>query len=195
MKTSLFRSTAIALALGLAGVAQAAVCNTQDNCANGSTIIITDTTQPNTGTAEVTATLSPSTTYDWRYLVDEPSPQTPANIETVVEGLFGVNVTEVGNLTLGGQQNGSFTVSGLGSFDYLAVHFGGSELFYHFDAAVTSALIAVAASDIGGLSNWRAYSSGVVPLPGAIWLFLSALGVFGLRRKFAGGQSGSPTAA
>jgi hypothetical protein len=137
--------------------------------------------------------LTPSTTYDYIYLVDPPSPQNSSTIEGVVESLFGVNVSPKGEVTLDTTVN-SFTVNGIGSFDYLAVHFGGSELFYHFDAAVTQAIITVTNSTIGGLSNWRAYTSAV-PIPGAAWLFLSALGVFGLRRKFAGGQSGSPTAA
>jgi hypothetical protein len=196
MKTSPFRSTAVALLLGLAGAAQAVTCTAPNQCGGPTTtpftITVNDTTQPNTGSASVTLATTPIRSTEWIFLVNDPNPQDPATIEGVVEGLFGVNVNQVGSATLSGDANGSFTVSG-GSFDYLAIHFGGSELIYHLASAVTSATITVANSTIGGLSNWRTFST--VPIPGAVWLFLSALGVFGLRRKFAGGQSGSPTAA
>lgn len=79
------------------------------------------------------------------------------------------------------------------AFNYLAIHFGGSELFFYWDNAINSFSI----SDFkdvtecedgrgGGISNFRAYRDGLseVPLPAAGWLFGSALiGLMGLRRK------------
>jgi hypothetical protein len=206
MKTSLLRNTAIALAVGLAGVAQAAPIFSapdQGGTIPPNTFVVTDTTQPNTGTATVTVGTSPSTTGEWVFRVEDVNPQTATAVGNALEASFtgtpsNLDTKLVAESNLGGVQNGTFTVdpAGTQTFDYLAVHFGGSELFLHFFTAVQTATITVANSTIGGLSNFRAYTSGVVPLPGAVWLFLSALGVFGLRRKFAGGsQAGTPTAA
>jgi hypothetical protein len=207
MKTSLFRSTAIALALGLAGVAQAApIFSAPDQggtfASTPTTFTVTDTTQPNIGTATVTVGTSPSTAGEWVFRVNDPNPQDATTVGNALETAFtgtpsNLDTKLVADATLSGQANGTFTVdpAGTQTFDYLAVHFGGSELFVHFLTAVQTATITLANSTIGGLSNFRAYSTNVVPLPGAAWLFLSALGVFGLRRKFAGGQSSGPTAA
>jgi hypothetical protein len=210
MKTSLFRNTAIALAVGLAGVAQAApIFSAPDQggtfATTPTTFVVTDTTQPVSGTASVTiSTTAPSSTAgEWVFRVDQITPLNATTIGNAVEASFtgtpsNLDSQLVSESALGGQQNGTFTVdpAGTQTFDYLAVHFGGSELFVHFLTAVQTATITLANSTIGGLSNFRAYSTNVVPLPGAVWLFLSALGVFGLRRKFAGGsQAGTPTAA
>ena len=208
MNTSLFRSTAIALALGLAGVAQAAPIFVAPNqggtfASTPTTFSVSDTTQPNIGTASVTTGTSPSTAGEWVFLVNDPNPQDATTVGNAMEAVFtgtpsNLDTKLVADSLLSGQANGTFTVdpAGTQTFDYLAVHFGGSELFLHFLTAVQTATITLSNSTIGGLSNYRAYSTNVVPLPGAVWLFLSALGVFGLRRKFAGGsQAGTPTAA
>ena len=208
MNTSLFRSTAIALALGLAGVAQAAPIFVAPNqggtfASTPTTFSVTDTTQPVTGSASVTVSTSVSTAGEWVFRVEDPNPQDATTVGNAMETAFtgtpsNLDTKLVSDSLLSGQANGTFTVdpAGTQTFDYLAVHFGGSELFLHFLTGVQTATITLANSTIGGLSNFRAYSTNVVPLPGAIWLFLSALGLFGLRRKFAGGsQAGSPTAA
>ena len=204
MNTSLFRSTAIALALGLAGVAQAAPIFVAPNqggtfASTPTTFSVSDTTQPNIGTASVTVGTSPSTAGEWVFLVNDPNPQDATTVGNAMEAVFtGTPSTLDSGVVAQDNVSGAFTVdpAGTQTFNYLAVHFGGSELFLHFLTAVQTATITLSNSTIGGLSNYRAYSTNVVPLPGAVWLFLSALGVFGLRRKFAGGsQAGTPTAA
>jgi hypothetical protein len=196
MNTSLFRSTAIALALGLTGVANAATCTAPDQCGNftsGTPFVVNDTTQPVIGSATVTVNASG----EYVFLVNDPNPQDATTVGNALEAAFGAPATLSNNVVGEANVSGStFTFDPAGTFDYLAVHFGGSELFLHFASAIGAVTLNLTNSTIGGLSNFRAYSSNAIPLPGAVWLFLSALGVFGLGRKFAGGrQAGSPTSA
>ena len=121
------------------------------------------------------------------------NPQNPAAVKGYTEDVF--NLTP-GSLTLvdfGDQTSdtaGAFATEV--AFNYLAVHFGGSELFFNWNTGITSFTIAdfknVTAGEDGkggGLSNFRAYSGvSAVPLPAAGWLLGSALmGFMGLRRK------------
>lgn len=91
----------------------------------------------------------------------------------------------------------SVTISSDVAYDYLAVHFGGYEVFFHF-AGLVAAGTDFTISGIsttkpngsngggGGLSNYRVYNSGIseVPVPAAAFLFGPALlGFMGLRRK------------
>jgi hypothetical protein len=199
MNTSLFRSTAIALALGLTGVAQAATCTAPNQCGNftsGTPFVVNDTTQPVIGSATVTVNAAG----EYVFNVEDPNPQDATTVGNALEAAFGAPATISNNVV--GQANlsgGTFTFdpAGAATFDYLAVHFGGSELFLHFASAIQAVTLTLTNDTIGGLSNFRAYSgTPTVPIPGAAWLFLSALGVFGLGRKFAGGrQTGSLTTA
>ena len=122
------------------------------------------------------------------------TPQNPTNLQAATEEAFGLGS---GSLTFVKEMDvpdtsPSFFTSDTG-FNYLAIHFGGSELFFYWDVAINSFSIAnykglTAGEDGngGGISNYRAYSDGLseVPVPAAGWLFGTALlGLMGLRRK------------
>lgn len=63
-------------------------------------------------------------------------------------------------------------------FNYLAIHFGLTEIVFYYATPINQFSISGLPQDI---SNFRAYS--VVPLPAAAWLFISAIGgLFGWRR-------------
>ena len=122
------------------------------------------------------------------------------NVGDVIEDTFGLPAnTFAPEATL----SGTFKVDSLGDvpstivtttipYDYLAFHLGKYSVFFHFAttvAANTNFNLAVTkeqGTQGGGLSNWRAYNSGVseVPVPAALFLFAPALlGFLGLRRK------------
>lgn len=71
----------------------------------------------------------------------------------------------------------------------LAIHLGGqgggNELLFFFDTPITS--FDVDTFSQGGssnLSNFRAYNTGVMPIPAAVWIFGSGLlGLIGIARK------------
>ncbi len=106
----------------------------------------------------------------------------PANTfadEGTLSGTFKDNISGASN-----------TIISTIPYDYLAVHFGGFEVFFHFASLVTPGtgftISDISATRGGGISNWRAYNSGVseVPVPAALFLFAPALlGFLGLRRK------------
>jgi hypothetical protein len=199
MKTSLFRNTAIALALGLAGVANASSITPTSGTTPFSFTVV-DTNGAGSGTATFLLTTAPTGTSTSLQFVDTnpPGGQSATNIGDLLETSFGLSSTALTVVDQCDQCSTNPMVidpAGSTTFNYLAVHLGGSELLFHFLSPVLSASINLTSGGLGGFSDWRAYTTSAVPLPGAAWLFLSALGVFGLRRKFAGGQSGSPTAA
>lgn len=77
------------------------------------------------------------------------------------------------------------------AFNYLAVHFGQAELLFYWNNPITSFTFTDLDGKKGfvkGLSNYRAYSDSVspVPVPAAAWLFGSVIGLFGVtRRRFS----------
>jgi hypothetical protein len=130
------------------------------------------------------------------------TPQNPATIQQALVDAF-PQLTSTSQISLvGACDNGAncgtsssvsnstgFRVNTTSAFDYLAIHLGGGELFFHWNAPVTSALLS--GLDTGSISNFRAFTSGVVssvPIPGALGLFLSALGVLGIGRGLKGRQ-------
>ena len=121
------------------------------------------------------------------------TPQNPTSVKGYMEDVF--NLTP-GSLTLVGQADQEGDAAGAFSsnaaFNYLAIHFGGSELFFNWNTGINSFTIAdfknITAGEDGkggGLSNFRAYTDvSAVPLPAAAWLFGSALmGFVGFSRK------------
>ena len=66
-------------------------------------------------------------------------------------------------------------------FDYLAVHIGGGELFFNWAHPITAFTLSGDGKwSSSSISNYRAYLA--TPLPGALALFLGALGMLGARR-------------
>ncbi|MES2662014.1 MAG: VPLPA-CTERM sorting domain-containing protein [Pseudomonadota bacterium] len=122
------------------------------------------------------------------------TPQNPNSIQGYTEEAFGLvedSLTFVKAADVADVSPSTFTSDT--AFNYLTIHFGGSELFFYWDNAINSFSIADfkgvtsgADGNGGGISNYRAYSDGLseVPLPAAGWLFGSALvGLMGLRRR------------
>lgn len=146
--------------------------------------------QPNDGSIDLppngfTATYSPASAVASIWFSSSISPQNVTSIAQTISSQFGVDLELVG-------QNDSFSSGSisLGSaFDVLAVHLGGAgggnELLFFFDAPITSFdVMTFSQGGSNNLSNFRAYSTGVVPVPAAMWLLASALlGFVRLRRK------------
>lgn len=89
----------------------------------------------------------------------------------------------------------ALTLTNVSPFDYLAVHFGSNELFFHWASPIVSATLTAIdpTTFAAGLSNYRSYLT--TPVPGALALFLGALGFLGLRRKVVQPRGAEPMAA
>ncbi len=122
------------------------------------------------------------------------TPQNPVNLQAATEEAFGLvsgSLTFVGEADVPDTSPSEFNSNT--AFNYLTIHFGGSELFFYWDNAINSFSIADykditggADGTGGGISNYRAYSDGLteVPIPAAGWLFGTALLAFmGLSRR------------
>ena len=122
------------------------------------------------------------------------TPQNVINIQDATEEAFGLTSGSLSFVAEAAVQDTSpSSFASNIAFNYLAIHFGGSELFFYWDNAINSFSIAdykgITGGEDGkggGISNYRAYSDGLsaVPVPAAGWLFGTALlGLMGLRRK------------
>lgn len=138
-------------------------------------------------------TYSPTPAAEILFVDENITPQNPVNIQAATETGFGLpagSLNFVGETAVADTSSSSF-ISDV-AFNYLAIHFGGSELFFRWTDAINSFSISDfkdvtegADGTGGGISNFRAYSDLTpIPLPAAGWLFGSALiGLMGLRRK------------
>ena len=143
-------------------------------------------------------TYSPGATQVYHGTNADFNPQNPANIESVIESIPGTGIADLtfvgacdgggcdGNSSQSGNGNTSGTFADPDGFNVLALHFGNNELVFIFSSLVTNFEV----SGLGnGISNWRAYGDTkltTIPVPGAIWLFGSAIvGFIGFKRRVA----------
>jgi hypothetical protein len=203
MKTPFLRTLAVATFVGLAGAAQAAVMTAAVDVAGN--FIVIDSTGPQ-APQSYDFNVNPSTHPNAVvfYDVNPSGGQSVTNIATLLADAYSVPAsTLVSSSTCDAISGGctgmtttstSFSLAGVSAFDYLALHIGGGELFFHWSQPITSMTLLALDGFPGGLSNYRAYLT--TPVPGALVLFLSALGFIGARRKLAArGQSGAPALA
>jgi hypothetical protein len=201
MSLPLYRSLLLASALAFAGAAQASPVTANVDLAGN--FSVTDITPPPQNPVTYHFNVAPTTYPIPAIYYDTNVPdQSAANIATDIAAAYGVSastlalVGQCDNLPCAGTTatSNQFSVTSASPFDYLAIHFGGGELFFHWAAPITSAVVtALDGSFPGGLSNYRSYLT--TPLPGALALFLGALGFLGLRRKLVQPAGAEPMAA
>jgi hypothetical protein len=202
MNISFLRPLAVVALLGLAGAAQAAIMTAPVSASGDFTV--TDTTGPGTPLSydfnvQPTTNPNPVIFYD----TNPPGGQDATSIATLLASAYTVPVATLVNASncdsvAGGctgttSTSGSFSIAGVQAFDYLAIHLGGGELFFHWAQPITGMTLLALDGFPGGVSNYRSYLS--TPVPGALALFLGALGFLGLRRKLAQREPAAPAMA
>lgn len=192
MKT-IFRPLCAALLASAAAVSHAATW-TQPAITGGDSFTVTYKNQ----TTNLSVAPGGLSAGDVRYYDSNLTPQSPPAILGYVATQFNVapstlslaaycnsDGTNCSGASVSGPvtgQQGTYSLSTTSAFDYLAVHLGGGELLFHW--AIPTRSFSIAGLSVGSLSDYRAYSSvSAVPLPGAAWLFLSALGLGGAARR------------
>jgi hypothetical protein len=213
MSRTLFRPLLLASVLAFAGAAQAAVMTAPVDAAGNFTV--TDTTVPPPGSPDAYYTFNIAPSTNPTGTVPDPRPaiyydenvpnQSVNDIRINVAAAYSVDAATLSTAStcdnLSGPCTGAtatsnqLTLTNVSPFDYLAVHFGSNELFFHWATPITSAVLTAISPDafVAGLSNYRSYLT--TPLPGALALFLGALGFLGLRRKLVQPAGAEPMAA
>jgi hypothetical protein len=199
MKTSLLRTMVATAVIGLAGVSHAATMSVPVSPTGNFTV--TDTTGPQSPetfnfTVVPTTNPYPVVFYD----TNPPSDQSVAGIGGLIATAYTLPSAPAAASScdnIGGGCTGmtatstTFSLTNVAAFDYLALHFGGGELLFHWAQPITTMTLTALNGFPGGLSNYRSYLA--TPIPGALALFLTAMGILGARRRFA--QSSSPQPA
>lgn len=206
MKLRSLRPILAATALACAGAAQAAVMDPPVVPDGNGYFTLTDSTGPHAPVyydmkVDPTTAPLPVIYFD----TNPPSSQNPGSLAALMAPYFDADASTLtlasscdkivgggcANVTSSATQ---FSVAGA-TFDYLALHFGGGELFFHW-AQPQSSMTLTVPGGFPGLSDYRAYLGPLAtPVPGALGLFLSALGLLGLGRKFARPAAAEPTPA
>ena len=102
------------------------------------------------------------------------------------------SITDGDSGITGTYNGGAGTVNSTTPFNYLAIHYDAKELYFYWDTPITSFTIGDGnggqnSGDLNqDISNYRAYN--VVPIPGAVWLFGTALvgfAAFARKKKMA----------
>jgi hypothetical protein len=195
-----FRLLLLASVLAFAGAAQAATMTAPVDAAGNFTV--TNTTGPHkpvnySFNINPTTYPNPTVYYDLNAFA-----QSPAVIKTHIAAAYSTSASLLATASTcdhfpcaGGTATSTrLTLTNVSPFDYLAVHFGANELFFHWASPITSVVLTALCDGFpAGLSNYRSYLSLTTPVPGALALFVGALGFLGLRRKVVQPRSGEPT--
>ena len=185
---AIFRPLCAAMLLSAAAVSHAATW-TQPAISGGDSFAVTYKNK----TTNLTVSPGGLSTGDVRYYDGNLTPQSPDAILGYVATQFSVapatlslaaycnsDGTNCSGASVSGPASGIYSFNTTSAFDYLAVHLGGGELLFHW--AIPTSSFTITGLTGGALSDYRAYVSSV-PLPGAAWLFLSALGLGGAARR------------
>lgn len=145
---------------------------------------------------------SPSPAVQVKYYNDNITPQSPANIRSVVNTQFGLSgLSAVGAAvsycdhptsdctagTSAGFSGGVNSYTSAAAYDYLAIHFGKGELLFHWAAPVAAGTTFTIAGLPKGLSNYRAFISPV-PEPETYAMLLAGLGLLGFLARCRQGK-------
>ena len=124
-----------------------------------------------------------------KYYDDNLVPQSPADIQGYLNGLFGTSlgaaVSACDNPTSGctagttaGFSGGVNSYTSAAAYDYLAIHFGQGELVFHWATPLAAGSTFTVAGLPKDLSNYRAFTSAV-PEPESYAMLLAGLGLLG----------------